>query len=59
MGFASYQSKVEVSGSKLRYWREYVVHDLSVSPNRFAEFRQFEGRIGAEENAVVVLKRAQ
>ncbi len=59
MGFASYQSKVEVAGSKLRYWREYVVHDLSVTPTRFADLRQFEGRIGAEENSVVVLKRAQ
>jgi hypothetical protein len=59
MGFASYQSKIEVSGSKLRYWREYVVRDLSVNANRFAELRQFEGRIGAEENAVVVLKRVQ
>jgi len=59
VGFASYQSKIEVEGSKLRYWREYVVRDLSVTPNRFADLRQFEGRIGAEENAVVVLKRAQ
>lgn len=58
MGFASYQSKIEVAGTTLRYSREYIVHQSSVSPNRFAELRQFEGAIGADENAVVVLKHA-
>ena len=55
MGFASYQSKSEVTGSKLRYSREYVVRDLHVSPERLADLRKFEGMIGSDEMAAVVL----
>jgi hypothetical protein len=55
-GFASYQSKVEVNGSKLRYWRELVVRDLQVPSERIADLRKFEGAIGADESAAVVLK---
>ncbi len=49
MGFASYQSKVEVAGPKLRYWGETLEYDLSVTPTRFADLRQFEGRIVARK----------
>ncbi len=59
VGFASYQSKTEVKGSKLLYWREYVVRDLSVPPERFADWVKLQGVIGADETAAVVLKRAQ
>ena len=55
MGFASYQSSSEVSGTRLRYSREYVVRDLHVSPERLADLRKFEGTIGADEMASVVL----
>ena len=55
MGFASYQSHSEVSGNKLRYSREYVVRDLHVSPDRLTELRKFEGTIGSDEIASVVL----
>ena len=57
MGFASYQSHSEVSGNKLRYSREYVVRDLHVSPDRLADLRKFEGTIGSDEMASVVLVR--
>jgi hypothetical protein len=59
VGFASYQSKTEVDGSKLRYWREYIVRDLSVPPEKFNEWAKLQGVIGADETAVVVLKRVQ
>jgi hypothetical protein len=59
VGFATYQSKIEVTGSKLRYSREYVVHDLSVNPDHMADLRKLEGTIGADEAAAVVLKRVQ
>lgn len=59
VGFASYQSKTEITGAKLRYWREYVVRDLRVSADHIAELRQLEGTIGADENAIVILKRVQ
>jgi transglutaminase-like putative cysteine protease len=59
VGFASYQSKIEVAGSRLRYWREYIVRDASVGPEHVADLLKFEGMIGADEEAAVVLKRAQ
>jgi len=57
VGFASYESRTEVEGSKLRYWREYVVRDLSVPPEKFADWTRLQGVIGADETAAVVLKR--
>jgi hypothetical protein len=59
MGFASYESKIEVEGSKLRYWREYIVRDLSVPPEKFKDWASLQGTIGADESAAVVLKRVQ
>jgi len=57
VGFASYQSRTEVEGSKLRYTREYRVRDLSVPPEKFADWAKLQGVIGADESAAVVLKR--
>jgi transglutaminase-like putative cysteine protease len=58
MGFASYQSKSEVVGDKVRYSREYVVRDLHVSPERIGDLRKFEGMIGADEMSAMVLTHA-
>jgi len=58
-GFASYESKIIVEGSKLRYWREFVRRDVLVGPERTEDLRKFLGTIGGDEAAVVVLKRAQ
>jgi hypothetical protein len=57
VGFASYQSKVEVDGSKIRYWRQYVVRDLSVNADHIADWRKLQGVIGSDEASAVVLKR--
>jgi hypothetical protein len=57
VGFATYQSKVEVEGSKVRYSREFVRRDVLVSPDKTEELRKFLGIIGADEAAVVVLKK--
>lgn len=59
VGFASYQSKIEIQGSKLNYWREYVVRDFSVPPEKFSDWVKLQGTIGADEAAAVVLKRVQ
>jgi hypothetical protein len=59
VGFASYQSKTELDGNKLRYWREYIVRDLSVPPEQFDDWVKLQGAIGADEAAAVVLKRLQ
>ena len=58
-GFASYQSKIIVTGSNLRYTREYTRRDIEIGPERMAELRKFEGQVGADESASVVLKKIQ
>jgi hypothetical protein len=58
-GFATYTSKVEVQGSKLRYSRDYVVRDLSVPPEKFEEWARLQSTISADESASVILKRIQ
>lgn len=57
VGFASYESKVEVNGSKVRYWRKYIVRDLTVPPDKYPDWVRLQGVIGADETAAVVLKR--
>jgi hypothetical protein len=57
MGFAAYHSKVEVTGSKLRYSREFIRRDVLLPPQRVEELRKMQGIIGADENVAVVLKR--
>ena len=57
VGFASYQSKIEVTGSKLLYSREYTRRDVQIGPERMADLRKFESAIGADEMAAVVLKK--
>jgi uncharacterized protein DUF3857/transglutaminase superfamily protein len=59
MGFATYQSKVEAAGGELHYHREYVVRELAVPADRISDLRTLEGRIGGDEDAAVILKRAQ
>jgi len=59
VGFARYQSTIEAEGNKLRYWREYVVRDLSVPAEKFDDWAKLQGAIGADETAAVVLKRVQ
>lgn len=59
MGFAVYESKTEVTGSKLRYSREFIRREVLIKPERTEDFRKLQGIIGADENAAVVLKRTQ
>ncbi|HEX7893155.1 MAG TPA: DUF3857 and transglutaminase domain-containing protein [Terriglobales bacterium] len=56
VGFASYESKVEVEGSKLVYRRKYIVRDLSVPVEKYKDWVRLEGTIGADEAAVALLK---
>lgn len=56
VGFASYESKVEVEGSKLIYRRQYIVRDLSVPVEKYKDWVRLEGTIGADEAAVALLK---
>ena len=58
-GFASYESKVDVQGSVLHYQRKLIVRDLEVPAAKVPDLRKFEGIIGADESAAVVLKHVQ
>jgi hypothetical protein len=58
-GFAAYHSKIEVNGRSLRYSREFLRRDVLIQPNRAEDLRKLQSIIGADENAAVVLKRAQ
>jgi hypothetical protein len=56
--FASYESHFNVSGSKITYKRTFINRALEISPEKIAEFRTFQNQIADDENAVVVLKKA-
>ena len=58
-GFASYESKVDVQGSVLHYQRKLIVRDLEVPAAKVPDLRKFEGIIGADKSAAVVLKHIQ
>ena len=55
MGFATYQSKVEVLGNKLRYSREFVRREVLLKPDQIEILCKMQGIISADENVSVVL----
>jgi Domain of Unknown Function with PDB structure (DUF3857)/Transglutaminase-like superfamily len=57
VGFASYQSKVSVTGSKIHYRREFIRKDVLIPADHTDDVRKLLGVIGADETAVVILKR--
>ena len=48
MGFASYERKMEVSGSKLRYSREFIRREVLLQPDQIETLRKMQGIIGAD-----------
>jgi len=59
VGFASYTSKIEASGSTIRYSREYVVKEPLVSTDKLADLHKLENAIYDDESATAVLKKTQ
>jgi hypothetical protein len=57
-GFAAYQSKVEVSGTVLRYSRTYQVKEVFVPTQRLDELKRFYRQIAADERTSAVLRRS-
>jgi len=57
VGFAAYESRVELTGMKLRYWRQLTVRELTIQPKQYPEWTKLQGAIGADEDAVAILKR--
>jgi transglutaminase-like putative cysteine protease len=59
VGFASYRSKIESSGSIIRYTREYVVTDPYIGMEKLADLHKLENAIYDDELATAVLKKTQ
>lgn len=57
LGFAAYQSAVEVKGNMLRYTRTYTVRQVTLPANRYAELQQLAGVIAGDEENRAVLKK--
>lgn len=57
VGFAAYESRIELAGTKLRYWRQLTVRELTIQAKQYPEWTRLQGAIGADEDAVAILKR--
>ncbi len=56
-GFASYRSKTEMAGGRLRYTRTLEIKDLSVPANQTDKLKAFYRIIADDERNSAVLKR--
>jgi hypothetical protein len=58
VGFASYESSVEVHGNSLHYSRTYTVRQVTVPASRYADLQKLSGVIEADEQTRAVFKKA-
>jgi hypothetical protein len=59
VGFATYKSKIEASGSTVRYSREYIVKEPYVGTDKLGDLHKLENAIYEDESATAVLKKTQ
>jgi len=57
VGFATYQSRCEATGSTVKYWREFILKDPIVPYAKLADLHRLEDAIGGDEFSTVVLKK--
>jgi hypothetical protein len=57
LGFAAYQSDVQVTGNTLHYKRTYTVRQITLPPERYADVQKLAGAIAADEASSAVLKK--
>jgi hypothetical protein len=57
VGFATYHSEVKVNGDDLHYTREYVVKDLDLKPEKYADLKKLMAAISTDEASSAVLKK--
>lgn len=57
VGFARYHSEVKVDAGVLHYSREYVVKEITLTPDKYADVRKLMGAINSDENNSAVLKK--
>jgi hypothetical protein len=57
LGFAAYQSDVQVTGNTLHYKRTYTIREITLPPGRYADVQKLAGVIAADEESSAVLKK--
>lgn len=57
VGFATYHSRCETTGSSVKYWREFILKDPIVPNAKLADLHRLEDAIGGDEFSTVVLKK--
>ncbi len=57
LGFAAYQSGVEVKGNTLHYQRTLTVRQITLPAERYADVQKLAGVIAADEDSRAVLKK--
>jgi hypothetical protein len=57
LGFAAYQSAVEVKGNIMHYTRTYTVRQVTLPADRFADLQTLARAIGSDEESRAVLKK--
>ena len=57
VGFATYQSDVQVKGNTLQYKRTYTLREITLPADRYADVQKLAGAIAADEGSSAVLKK--
>ncbi len=57
VGFAAYQSTVEVKGNALHYTRTYTVRQVTLPVDRYADLQKLAGAIATDEESRAILKK--
>jgi hypothetical protein len=57
LGFAAYQSAVQVKGNTLHYSRTFTVREVTLPADRYADVQKLAAVIGADEESRAVLKK--
>jgi hypothetical protein len=57
LGFAAYQSAVEVKGNTIHYSRTFIVREVTLPADRYVDVQKLAAVIGADEESRAVLKK--
>ncbi len=57
MGFASYESATRLDGNSLHFTRTYIVNQVTLPADRYADVQKLADAIAADENSRAVLKK--
>jgi hypothetical protein len=57
LGFAAYQSAIELKGDTLHYTRTYTVRQVTLPADRYPDVQKLAGAIAADEQSSAVLKK--